>query len=278
MHGTNIRVWEITSEKGRVELYPEDTSSLDAVTRGLPQGFYSTFRTFDGGRRVMGLRAHLQRLYQPAKLQQIEPTVSVGILRTHLAEILSECQNEARLRVAITTKGKIYITTQPLKTPPSTTYSHGVKVTTAAIQRQNPRMKSTSFISDSKNMRTQIANSDVFEALLVRNGFILEGMTSNFFYIKGGKLGTARNNVLLGVTRGIVLRVARGSGISILYRPLELKQVPALSEAFITSSSRGVVPVVQIDDMPVGEGMPGSVTKQLSDLYIEYVMRHAEPI
>ena len=278
MHGTNIRVWEIASEKGRVELYPEDTSSLDAVTRGLPQGFYSTFRTFDGGRRVMGLRAHLQRLYQPAKLQQIEPTVSVGILRNHLAEILGACQNEVRLRVAITTKGKILITTQPLKTPPSTTYSHGVKVTTAAIQRQNPRMKSTSFISDSKNMRTQIANSDVFEALLVRNGFILEGMTSNFFYVKGGKLGTARDEVLLGVTRRIVLRVARGSGISILYRPLELKQVPALSEAFITSSSRGVVPVVQIDDMPVGEGMPGSVTKQLSDLYIEYVMRHAEPI
>jgi branched-subunit amino acid aminotransferase/4-amino-4-deoxychorismate lyase len=75
-----------------------------------------------------------------------------------------------------------------------------------------------------------------------------------------------------------VLRVARGSGLDILYHALKREQVPALDEAFITSSSRGIVPVVQIDDVTVGEGRPGSVTKQLSDLYIEYVMRHAELI
>jgi branched-subunit amino acid aminotransferase/4-amino-4-deoxychorismate lyase len=59
---------------------------------------------------------------------------------------------------------------------------------------------------------------------------------------------------------------------------LKRKQVPALSEAFITSSSRGIVPVVQIDGFPVGEGIPGPVTKMLMDAYHSYVNDHAELI
>ena len=123
------------------------------------------------------------------------------------------------------------------------------------------------------------AHSEFFEALLVRNEFILEGMSSNFFYVKGdGILGTAQKNILLGVTRRTVLRVARGSGIDIAYRALKREQVPALDEAFLTSSSRGIVPIVQIDDLPVGEGRPGSVTNRLSRLYNHYVVSHAEVI
>lgn len=167
---------------------------------------------------------------------------------------------------------------EPLRPLPAEIYLRGVKVVTTGIERQNPRLKSTSFISASQNARKQIAGSDIFEALLVRNGLIMEGMTSNFFYVLRGRLGTARKDILLGVTRRTVLRVARGSGISILYRPLKREQVPALEEAFITSSSRGIVPVVRIDGTIVGEGSPGSVTKELSNAYDEYVIRHAELI
>jgi branched-chain amino acid aminotransferase len=146
------------------------------------------------------------------------------------------------------------------------------------VQRESPRLKSTSFIAASESIRAQIAASEIFEALLVRNKFILEGMTSNFFYIRDGILGTAQKHILLGVTRQTVLRVARGSGVGIVYRSLKREQVPAVSEAFLTSSSRGIVPIVQIDDVSVGEGRPGSMTKRLSNLYQEYVIRHAEII
>ena len=103
-------------------------------------------------------------------------------------------------------------------------------------------------------------------------------MTSNFFYIMNGKLGTARRNILLGVTRRIVLRVARGSGLDILYCPMKREKISALSEAFITSSSRGIVPVVRIDGMLVGEGVPGPVTKRLMVGYTNYVKQHTEMI
>jgi branched-subunit amino acid aminotransferase/4-amino-4-deoxychorismate lyase len=83
---------------------------------------------------------------------------------------------------------------------------------------------------------------------------------------------------LLGVTRRTVLRVARGSGLEIVYRPLKREQVPALDEAFLTSSSRGIVPIIEIDDFTVGEGIPEPITKRLIKAYSEYVLQAAEKI
>jgi branched-chain amino acid aminotransferase len=195
-----------------------------------------------------------------------------------MADLLQGYLEDARVRLVMTEIGQIYIILTAMIPLPEDIYSNGVKAITADVQRQAPRLKSTSFISASESTRAQIAGSEIFEALLVRNNFILEGMTSNFFYIKDGSLGTARRDILLGVTRRTVLRVAGRSGFNIVYRPMKRKQVPALDEAFLTSSSRGIVPIVQIDDVTVGEGIPGPVTKKLMDGYASYVMCHAEKI
>jgi branched-subunit amino acid aminotransferase/4-amino-4-deoxychorismate lyase len=80
------------------------------------------------------------------------------------------------------------------------------------------------------------------------------------------------------VTRRTVIRAARGEGVDVRYKPLKLDQLPHVSEAFITSSSRGIVPVVQIDQMQVGEGSVGALTKQLSAAYEAYVLEKAEKI
>jgi branched-chain amino acid aminotransferase len=66
--------------------------------------------------------------------------------------------------------------------------------------------------------------------------------------------------------------------VEVRYRPLRLDQLSRVEEAFITSSSRGVVPVVQIDDAKVGQGRVGETTKSLTQAYDEYVMKHAERI
>ena len=267
-----INAYRITPDRNLPLTIQADT--LDELTHQLPQGLYTTFRTYDGCRRVLGLKAHLERLYQPV----IEPVVSKTVLRNQMKAIMRNYQNEVRVRLVIAKNGDVYIALSSLKLLPPEIYQLGVKVITSDVMRESPRLKSTAFISASKGTRIQIAQSKIFEALLVRNDSILEGMTSNFFYVKDGVLGTARKNVLLGVTRRAVLRIARGSGIRIVYKPLKLEQVPALSEAFLTSSSRGIVPIVQVDNKTVGEGAPGSVTKELITAYKEYVMQHAEII
>ena len=271
-----INAYRITPD-GSLPLTIQATT-FDELTHQLPQGFYTTFRTYDGGKRVLGLKAHLERLYKPATLLKINPAVSVETLRHQAAQILDNYPDEARVRLVMTKDGDIYIALTALIPLPPEIYQYGVKVITTDVQRESPRLKLTAFIGASESTRAQIARSEIFEALLVRKNTILEGMTSNFFYVKDKIIGTAQNHILLGVTRRTVLRVIRGSGFDIVYRPLKREQVAALSEAFLTSSSRGIVPIIQIDDTSVGEGSPGPITKKLMDGYKLYVKQHAEII
>jgi branched-chain amino acid aminotransferase len=278
-----VRTWEIAANKAK-ELRLEDASSLDAVTRQLPNGYYSTFRTYDACTRVIGLSDHLQRL----------PDLDAASLRRHLVRLLKafrppfgprarrgETADETRVRVMQTFSGQIYISIEPLKMPPREVYEKGVRVETTSIRRESPRVKSTVFIGKSKKERRHIAQKGIFEALLVKNGRILEGMTSNFFYVfrsAQDEICTAQRDILLGVTRRTVIRVARGEGIVVRYKSLKLDQLSVVREAFVTSSSRGIVPVIQIDDVVVGEGEVGTVTKSLMSAYRRHVLKHAEII
>jgi len=143
------------------------------------------------------------------------------------------------------------------------------------LARQSPRVKDTGFIFSSADQRKRVGG-DVFEVLLTKNGKILEGMTSNFYAIKGKTLITAQSGILLGVTRRAVLRLARGEKMSVEYRTPKVGE--RFDEAFLTSSSRGVVPIVSIDKNPVGQGKVGKWTKILSKAYQAYVEKRSEKI
>jgi len=224
---------------------------------------------------VLGLSAHLQRL----------PNLDASFLRRQLIQLLEPYRpDEARVRVMKTKQGQVYISIEPLRLLSREVYEKGVHVETTEIKRDNPRIKSTAFISQSDLERKHIAETGFFEALLIKNGRILEGMTSNFFYILDSRAGqskvlcTAQRGILLGVTRRTVIRVARGRGLEMRYSPLNLDQLSVVNEAFITSSSRGIEPVIQIDNAMVGQGSPGQITKTLMTAYDEYVLRAAEKI
>jgi len=267
-----IRTWKI-SKTTCDEIQFNDQASLDAITRQLPDGYYSTFRTYDSCTRVIGLTAHLRRL----------PNVDASSLRRHLLQLLEPYRpTEARVRVMETKQGQFYISIESLKPLAHEIYENGVHVETTAIHRDDPRAKSTAFISASDEERKHIAQAGIFEALLVKNGQILEGMTSNFFYAlhfaQGEVIHTAQRDILLGVTRTMVIRAARGRSVEVKYQSLKLDQLSAVKEAFITSSSRGIMPVIQIDEVRIGQGSPGKITKLLMSAYAEYVLKHAEKI
>jgi branched-chain amino acid aminotransferase len=251
--------------------------SLDEMTQALPQGFYTTFSTLCNGTRVMGLHAHLSRLYAPAVELGIMPSVDEPTLRIRVAELAKiNLPKESRIRLILTKNdGIIYAGIQPFEPLSESIYQNGVRVICAELNRQSPRIKDTGFISSSSDQRSQISNN-VFEILLVNNNQILEGMTSNFYAIKGKKLITAQDGILLGVTRSAVLRLARGERMSIEYRAPMVDE--KFNEAFLTSSSRGVVPIVSIDNKPVGQGRAGRWTKMLSKAYQAYVEERSEKL
>ncbi len=281
--------------------------SLDEMTRALPPGFYTTFTTLNGGTRALGLRSHLDRLYIPAGRMNLHP-VSEGTLRKHLAGLVKQnLPRESRVRLILTKdSGDIFIAVQPFIPLPETVYKSGAHVVTTEMARHDPRIKDTNFISESLTQRKQI-QGDIFEVLLAKNGKILEGLTSNFYAVKHviarkseattkqssgrqeiasrhssatrndmASLITARHGILPGVTRRVVLRLARGEGMSIEYRAPGLGE--RFDEAFLTSSSRGIVPIVMIDGKSVGEGEVGAWTKFLRKAYQAYIEERSERI
>ncbi len=277
----DIVTFELTGDSSQ-PIHLADSSSLDAITRQLPAGFYSTFRTFRGGTHALGLKAHLDRLYLPAAKLGLLPSAAPANLRRGIAALLKPFRpNEARLRIMLVceeTPGLIYVALEPLKPLPPEVYQQGVRVITTKVQRENPTLKSTSFIADSQHERESLAGHSAFEGLIVHNGRVLEGLTSNFFYVQEGKLCTAKRGVLNGVTRREVILAAHQLGGEVVYRSLKLDDVGKIQEAFLTSSSRGLVPIVEVDGVRIGPGGVGRLTGRLMRAYEQDIERRVEPI
>jgi branched-chain amino acid aminotransferase len=259
-----------------------DLPDFDSITTALPAGLYTTFRTYAGKTKVIGLHSHLGRLYLPAKMQTIVPAVRrPSAFREVLAELLLPLDApEARVRLVLDTtveQGNIYILLQPMQPLPPEIYSQGVHVEISKSSREKPSLKQTAFISESAFDRKRVGG-ELYEILLTSKGRILEGMTSNFFYVRDGALCTAGRGVLIGVTRQTVLALAKQEGIKICLKAIALNELSFIEEAFITSSSRGIVPVVQIDAEPVADGKVGAMTKKLMDLYEQQILSVAEEI
>ncbi len=276
----NIIVYKIT--RSSVDQLDFDLPDFDSITTTLPAGLYTTFRTYAERTKVVGFRLHLDRLYIPAKAQSIAPAVrQPADFRHVIADLLSRYDApEARVRLILDTTvepGMIYVLLQPLQPLPPEIYGEGVRVEISRNSREKPSLKQTTFISGSAVDRKRVGG-DIFEILLTTKGRILEGMTSNFFYVRDGILCTAGRGVLIGVTRQTVLAIAKEQGIKTCIKATKINEIPLIEEAFITSSSRGIVPVVQIDAHQVAGGKVGEMTAMLMRLYDENVLSLAEEI
>jgi len=269
----NINVYQLS--KSQNILVKTKGKTFDEITRELPQGFYTTFSTLAQATKVLGLCMHLQRLYIPAKEQNIDPSIDGLALREVICKLAeTNLPKESRVRLILAkNSGAVYILIQPFEALAIQIFDEGVKVVTAELTRRAPRVKDTGFIGASIEQR-KLIHRDIFEVLLTKKRNILEGMTSNFYAIKGNALITAQRGILLGVTRRVILRLARGQGMFIKYNAPNTYE--KLDEAFLTSSSRGIVPIVSIDNHTVGKGSVGKWTRILSKAYKNYVDEKSE--
>ncbi len=273
---TKVRLFR-ADPQGLVEL-PTSARTLREATLALPQGAYTTMRTY-GGDRFLRLEAHLDRLERSARLLGYNGPLDRQEARRALAAAVARAGfPESRLRLIWTfaRPHQLYVAIEPFAPYPSSLYEEGVACTTVPLQRQHPRAKTTAFIAPSRRVYEQLPPG-IHEALRVGPaGELLEGLTSNFFALREGVLYTAGAQVLEGITRAIVLELARPL-LPVRLRPIRREELDTLDEAFITSSSREVMPVVRIDDTPIGEGKPGPVTQELLARYRRLVEREARP-
>jgi D-alanine transaminase len=110
-----------------------------------------------------------------------------------------------------------------------------------------------------------------FEALLVRDGAVLEGSHTSLFAVFGGEIRTAplTNYILPGITREALLEICRGAGIPAVEQPIQLEELLRADEVFLAGTTIEALPVVMLDGRPVAEGKPGPVTRRLRELFLQ---------
>ncbi len=253
---------------GELALIAEGPGTLTDSSLALPGGVYTTLRTYHGD-RVAGLDEHLARLVASAALLGRRPACSPAEVRAGLRAALARTgYAESRVRIteafaAGSTAAACYIALEPLLPPEPVLYQQGVRTASLHMARMRPRAKSTEFIAIAAGLYAR-KPPGVYELLMAtEQGAILEGLTSNFFGVRGGALYTADEGVLEGVTRSLVLRVAAERGLPVHHAPVMLAEVGALDEAFITSSSREIIPAIAVDAQRIGSGNPGPVSRAL---------------
>ncbi len=160
---------------------------------------------------------------------------------------------------------------------PEEMYLKGVSVCTTTFERPFPQCK-TLFYASAPQAIIEGKKYDAFEAIyLNRQGEILEGLTSNFFAFIDGKLITSSDeNVLCGITREVVLRVAKNH-FPIERRPIPYHELKRMDEAFITSCTKEILPVTQMDGFEIGKGSVGPQTKRLMELFRKYTKLESRP-
>jgi branched-chain amino acid aminotransferase len=279
MSRDNNALWYIN---GRWVHPNEATISINdvAVLRGY--SVFESLRTYD--RRPFHLDEHLQRLYRSAALIELEIPFTPEFVAKLIHEAIERnTYKHSSIRLLVTggesedgvmpgdQPGLALLVTQ-LGERDMERFAQGIKLITTSLQRTTPEAKTSNYEAAIRALK-EAKKHDASDALFVNGqGHVLEGTRSNFFVFLGDTLVTPGKGVLIGVTRKTVLELAKGR-FPIEERPILLSELPQADEAFITSSSKEITPVVRIDDVTIGDGKPGARTYELEQRFIEMIER-----
>jgi D-alanine transaminase len=265
---------------------PEADAKVSVFDRAFlfADGVYEVTAVLDG--RPIDLEGHLTRLDRSlAEMQIARPLTHEQLRALHAELIVRNRVDEGVVYLEITRGAADRDFLYPDGVPPTVVaFSQsrplldnpyavsGVKVITLPDLRWKRRdIKSTSLLA--QTMGKQAAKGrGAYEAWMVEDGFVTEGTSSTAFVLDAN--GCVRtqplgHHILPGVTRRAVLRLAKAEGLTVEERPFTVAEAKQASEAFLTAASAFVLPVVEIDGSPIGDGRPGPVAREFRRLYVE---------
>jgi D-alanine transaminase len=265
---------------------PFEEASIPIMDRGFlfADGIYEVSAVVNG--RLVDNDAHLARLDRSLKEIRIENPYSAQewtrleeelVRRNGLVEgtvYMEVTRGAAEREFAFPKDAKptVVMFTQPKNITRSPQAETGIAVVTVPDLRWKRRdIKSVALLAQVL-AKQAAAEAGVGEAWMVEDGKVTEGASSTAFVITRDRRIVTRplsNAVLPGITRQAVIRLAAENGLTVEERLFSLEEAHEAAEAFITSASSFVMPVVRIDDRPVGDGRPGPLTRRLRALYLE---------
>ena len=280
-------------------LVPPAEAKVSVLDRGFLYGdsVYEVIRTYGGA--PFEVEAHLARLAHSAERIGLAPRwdgprTAQELARTlaaaralgpapaaadvapwnagewYVRVVMTRGAGEIGLDPALAEDPRAVLVVQPLAGPPPRDYAEGVAAAIVGVRRASPAAvdpsaKTGAHLPHVLAVREARA-AGAHEALLLDDGgFVTEGSSSNVFAVSGGRVRTPplAAGILEGVTRGVVLRLARAEGVPVDEVALRPEDLEAADEVFITSTMREILPVVRIGGREVGAGRPGPVTGRL---------------
>lgn len=255
-------------------------SLADAVRHEPDNGVYTVTNTFQQ-KKVLRFDSHLDRLEDSATRAGIPLRLDRIRLRRALRQMLADANfGDVRFRLTIPRDKShdIIISMEPFKPLPPELVAKGVRCITAPNSaRGNARAKTTDWMHQRRTLQEAMPDG-IYDTILMDNEEnMLEGLGSNFYGIVSGELRTASEGVLHGISQQVVFSVAPAI-LPVNKTPVNRRDLPRLDEAFITSSSRGVVPVVELDGYKLGDGLPGPKTMAIRYAYLQYLEKHLQDL
>jgi branched-chain amino acid aminotransferase len=276
-------------------IVPAEEARVSVLDNGFAFGdsVYEVMRTYAG--RVFEPGRHFRRLRASAGRLGIEVNATDAELYGQVEALVARAEaGESYVRI-IVSRGvgdcsydfsriagpTVVMIQKPLSSPPARHYEEGIRVAAVSVRRNHPRaldpgIKSSNLLNNILAVREAQARGCDEPLLLNHEGYLAEGASTNLFIVVEGTFLTPplSAGILPGITRAVVIELLASLGLRCHEKPLHLDTLLAADEAFMTSTTRELVPVRQVDDSPIGDGRPGPYTCRLMDAFQAYAPAH----
>ena len=273
---------------------PETEARVSIFDRGflMADGVYEVTSVLDG--KLIDFRGHCARLGRSlAELEMVAPCSDDDLLVIHRELVLRNDLVEGMIYLQVTRGNpgdRDFAYPGPETTPTLVLFTQAKPgladnpvakigwrvISVPDIRWQRRDIKTTQLLYPSM-AKMAAKKAGVDDAWLVEDGMVTEGTSNNAYIIKGNRIITRHlsSNILHGITRVAVLRYAAAVQMVVEERPFSIAEATTADEAFITSASAFVMPVVQIDGIDIGSGKPGTVTARLREIYLDEMRKAA---
>ena len=275
------------------QIFDEGEAVISVFDHGFlyGEGVYETLRTYNG--RLFLYDRHVRRLRNSARMMELTIPFTDDELNRHISATIDATKlggKEAYVRVLVTRgvgelgydlkatpRPSWVIIVKPLVEPSSEIYEHGCKVALVDIVRNHPRsvnpmIKSNNLMNQALAAQQAIQRG-AFDAVMRNNrGELTECATSNLFIVRNDIVLTPplECGLLPGITRGHLFEVGRNAGIGVREQVLRDDDLFDANEAFLTSTTREVVPIVAVDERTIANGNPGPFTRRLLQAFRDF--------